>query len=57
MDDFAVFCPQLGTVYLIPIEDVPGKRMATLRVHPSRNNQRAGVRIAAQYEIARFEIL
>lgn len=57
VDDFAVFCPQLGTVYLIPIEDVPGKRMATLRVHPTRNNQRTGVRLAAQYEIARFEIL
>jgi len=52
-----VFCPELGSVYLIPIEDVSGKRMATLRVDPPRNNQRQRIRLAAQYEIARFEVL
>jgi len=57
VDDFGVFCPELGSVYLIPIEDVSGKRMATLRVDPPRNNQRQRIRLAAQYEIARFEVL
>jgi hypothetical protein len=57
IDDFAVFCAELGSVYLIPIDDVPCRRMAVLRVDPPRNNQHANVRLAAQYEIARFEVL
>src|SRR5260221_12938439 len=51
VDDFAVYCPQLGTVYLIPIEDVPTARQALLRVDPPKNHQRKGVRSAASYEI------
>jgi hypothetical protein len=57
IDDFAVFCPELGSVYLIPIDDVTARRVATLRVDRPRNNQYARVRLAAQYEIARFEVL
>ena len=56
VDDFAVYCPQLGTVYLIPIEDVPTARQALLRVDPTRNHQKQGVRLAASYEIARVEL-
>lgn len=56
VDDFAVLCRQLGAVYLIPIEDLPMKEAAALRVEPARNNQRARVRLAAQYEIARIDV-
>jgi hypothetical protein len=56
VDDFAVFCPELGAVYLIPIEDLKPKRQATLRVDPPRNGQRDGIRFAAQYEIARVDV-
>ena len=57
VDDFAVYCHDLGTVYLIPIEDLPTLREARLRVDPPRNNQHANVRLAAAYEIARFDVI
>jgi len=56
IDDFAVFCPDLGTVYLVPIEDVTTKREGCLRVVPTLNAQRKGIRLAAAYEVARIEL-
>jgi len=57
IDEFAVYCPDLGTVYVIPIEDVSTKRVCALRIDPPRNNQRQRVRLAAAYEIARFDVI
>jgi hypothetical protein len=54
IDVFAVYCPQTGGVYLIPVEDVPTRTSARLRVDPSRNNQSRHIRRAASYEIARI---
>jgi hypothetical protein len=34
IDDFAVFCPELRAIYLVPIEDVPTHSLAALRVEP-----------------------
>jgi PD-(D/E)XK endonuclease len=56
IDEFAVFCPDLGTVYLVPIEDVATKREGCLRVTPALNAQRKRIRLATAYEIARIEI-
>lgn len=56
IDEFAVFCPELGTVYLIPIEDVPTRTAGALRVDPPRNGQHQRVRLAAQFEVLRFEV-
>jgi hypothetical protein len=53
IDAFAVFCPELGTVYVVPIEDLPNRTMAMLRVDPPRNGQTRRVRLAADYEVAR----
>jgi hypothetical protein len=53
IDFFAVYCPETNGVYLLPIEDVPGKRQALLRVDPARNQQNKRIRPAAQYEIAK----
>ena len=52
IDLFAVYCPQTGGVYLVPIEDVPLKRLAALRIEAARNGQKVGVRPAAPYEVA-----
>jgi hypothetical protein len=52
IDYFAVFCPETRRSYLIPIADVPLRRQARLRVHPARNNQRLGIRLAEDYVIA-----
>jgi hypothetical protein len=57
IDEFAVFCPDLGSVYRIPIDDMPATRLGYLRVTPARNCQAKGIRLAAAYEIARFEVI
>jgi PD-(D/E)XK endonuclease len=57
IDEFAVYCPELGSIYLIPIEDVDTAHHATLRVEPSRNGQHKRVRFAAMYEIGRLELI
>jgi hypothetical protein len=56
IDDFAVYCPELGAVYLIPIEDVATRTSAMLRVTPPRNGQFKRIRMAAAYEIARIDV-
>jgi hypothetical protein len=50
IDSFGVYCPSTNEVYLVPIEDVPG-RAAYLRVEPTKNGQAKGVRWAKDYVI------
>lgn len=57
IDEFAVYCPELGAVYLIPIEDVPTKTVAQLRVDPPRNGQQRRIRLASQFEVSRIEVI
>jgi len=49
-DYFAVYSPDTGKVYLVPVEGVP-RTEAKLRLNPSKNNQHKGVRWAKDYEI------
>jgi hypothetical protein len=56
VDAFAVYCRGTERVYLIPIEDIPNTTGVWLRVEPTKNNQREGVRWAADYEIGRVAI-
>jgi len=56
IDEFAVYCPELGAVYLIPIEDMPARALGSLRVTPPRNGQRKNIRLAAAYEVARIDV-
>ena len=56
VDDFAVFCPTLGTVYLIPIDDLASRSSARLRVDAPRNGQLKRILFAATYEVARIEL-
>jgi hypothetical protein len=56
IDDFAVYCPELGSVYIVPIEDVPTRTAASLRVERPRNGQAKGIRLAAAYEVARIDV-
>jgi PD-(D/E)XK endonuclease len=56
IDYFAVYCAATTGVYLVPIEDVPNCYQVSLRVEPTRNNQRLGVRLAERYEIATVAI-
>ena len=51
IDLLAGYCPELDRVYVVPIRDVAGRTMLSLRLKPTRNNQRSLVRWAAQYEL------
>jgi hypothetical protein len=56
VDEFAIFCPELGAVYVLPLEEIGTKRRGSLRVEPTKNNQVKGIRLAAAYEIARLDL-
>lgn len=56
IDEFAVFCPDTGDVYLIPIADVRARTNAYLRVEAPGNGQRRGVRFARTYLVASIRI-
>jgi hypothetical protein len=56
VDAFAVWCRATGGVYLIPISELPLAAEGALRVDPPRNNQRRGIRFAADYEIGRVVV-
>jgi hypothetical protein len=54
-DIFGVYFPQTDGVYLVPIDEVAASK-GWLRVEPTRNNQKRGVRFAADFEIDRWTI-
>jgi hypothetical protein len=56
VDEFAVFCPELGAVYVVPLDEIGAKRRASLRIAQAKNNQAKRVRIAAAYEIAKIDV-
>ncbi len=49
IDAFGVYCPATGTIYLVPVEDVP-ENGALLRFSPPKNGQKTHIRWAKQYE-------
>jgi hypothetical protein len=51
-DVFGVFLPP-DSVYLVPLDSVGGF-VGRLRLEPTRNNQKRGVRFAAEFEIDRW---
>jgi prevent-host-death family protein len=50
VDAVATYCEATGKCYLLPIERVAGLGLFTLRLLPARNNQRASLNFAAEYE-------
>jgi hypothetical protein len=52
-DIFGVYCPPIEKVYLVPVLEMP-RFDVFLRLEPTHNNQRVGVRYAAEYEIDRW---
>lgn len=47
-DLFGVYCHERLEVYLVPVADLP-VRGAHLRLEPTKNGQKAGIRLAAPY--------
>lgn len=56
IDAFGVYCPELGTVYLVPLKDCATSRV-TLRINPPRNGQTKGIRYASDYLLTRVSTL
>jgi PD-(D/E)XK endonuclease len=54
-DLFGVYFPQNDNVYLVPVSEIVSVK-GSLRLEPTRNNQRRGVRFAADYEIDRWTL-
>jgi|SRR5215207_2484805 len=52
-DLFGVYFPPTGDVFLVPVDDAP-TRAGRLRLTAVRNNQKARVRMAADYAIERW---
>ena len=50
IDAFAVYCPQIERVYLVPIEAVQTTIGARLRLEPAKNGQTWNVRWARDFE-------
>jgi len=54
-DAFGVHYPANDSIYVLPVSDVTCQ-VVSLRLEPTRNNQRLGIRLAADYEIDRWSI-
>jgi hypothetical protein len=51
VDAVAIYCHELNSVYLLPIEEVAGQTYLHLRLTPARNNQQRGCRMADDYRL------
>jgi hypothetical protein len=51
VDAIGIYCHELESCYLVPIEVVAGRRGIYLRLAPSRNKQEAGINWASSYEL------
>jgi hypothetical protein len=51
IDAVAVYCGDLGCCYLLPMDLVAGRGVVTLRLRRTRNNQRATLNWATEYEL------
>jgi hypothetical protein len=54
-DIFGVYFAPSQSVYLVPVLEV-SSFVVRLRLEPTRNNQRCGIRLAADYEIDRWTV-
>lgn len=51
VDAFGVYCGEIDRCYLVPIERVEGAQAIHLRLAEARNNQRAALNWASDYEL------
>jgi hypothetical protein len=56
VDFFAVYCPETGGVYLVPVADVPLGHSGSLRINPTRNGQKRRIRMADDYEVTNISL-
>jgi hypothetical protein len=51
IDAVAAYCFDVDTCYFIPFESFGGQQVMQLRLTPTRNNQRRGIRWARHFEL------
>jgi hypothetical protein len=51
IDAVGVYSFELNRVFLLPVDEVSGRRAVNLRLLPARNNQARGIRWADDYEL------
>lgn len=49
IDAFAAYCPEVDRCFYLPIEKFEGRKAISLRLGPSRNNQRLAMNWAEDY--------
>src|SRR4051794_27108890 len=54
VDAIGVYCDALNRCFLLPIEEVAEQSVVHLRLTPARNNQRALVKMAEDYDLAKI---
>jgi hypothetical protein len=52
IDAICAYSPDLSRCFLIPIDEVSGRRAIHLRLDPAKNNQARGIKWASDYELA-----
>jgi hypothetical protein len=52
IDAFAAYCAELDRCYFLPFELFPRRSQIHLRLSPARNNQRAGIHWASDFEFS-----
>jgi hypothetical protein len=50
IDAFAAFCADVDRCYFFPMAEFEGRSGVQLRLGPTRNNQKVGIRMAEEYE-------
>jgi hypothetical protein len=56
VDFFGVYCPEIESVYLVPISAVSSYRVCSLRVTAPKNNQMKRIRWAENYLVVPLDI-
>jgi PD-(D/E)XK endonuclease len=51
IDAICAYAPELHRCYLIPVDEISGRRALHLRLDPTRNNQAQGIKWARDYEL------
>ena len=54
VDAFGVYCGELNRCFLLPMTRFEGVTYVHLRLAPARNNQRIGVNLADDYDLAKM---
>jgi hypothetical protein len=56
IDAFAAYCVDVDRCFILPIAEFPAQGAIQLRLGPTRNNQKAGINWADDYDLLRLDL-